>query len=149
MTPLEPPEGAKLDMPILEPPNPDPKALPNPGPPRLPNPEAAFAANGDAPAKPVDEAKPLLGLGPKEPNPEPEPGPEELLRLPKGDLDELAKAESPDDANADEDVCGSSFPVGSASGPGDFAAVGRDLGEARVPKGETVEVSANPEDFST
>lgn len=147
MAPVGLPDRAKLDMPVFEPPKPDPNALPNPLPPRPPKPGPAFVAKGDAPAKPEDEPKPLLGLGPKEPNPEPEPGLEDVPNLPKGDFEALAKAESPDDANADDDVCCSS--LAAASGSGVCRAIDGDLGDARVPKGETADVLANPEDFST
>jgi hypothetical protein len=147
MIPVEPPDGRKLEGPAFEPPNPDPSALPNPVPPRLPVPDAVFAAKGDAPRKPEDEPKPLLSLGPKDPNPEPEPGPEEPLRFPNGDFEELANAESPDDANAEDDVCCFSWAAGSGSDVG--FTVGGDLDDARDPKGDRAEVLANPERFST
>ncbi len=134
-------------MPVFEPPNPDPSTLPNPGPPRLPKPDAAFGGKGDAPAKPEDELKLLLGLGPNDPNLDPEPGPEESFRFPNGDFDELANAESPDDANAEDDVDWFSFAA--ASGSGVCFLIDGALGDARAPKGDTAEVSANPEDFST
>lgn len=145
MIPVEPPDGRKLEGPAFEPPNPDLSALPNPVPPRLPMPDAAFAAKGDAPQKPEDEPKPLLSLGPKDPNPE--PGPEEPLRFPNGDFEELANAESPDDANAEDDVCCFSWAAGSGSDVG--FTVGGDLDDARDPKGDRAEVLANPERFST
>ena len=142
MTPLDPPAGPKLDSPVCGLSVPGFQALPNPLPPRPPNPDVAFVAKGDAPPKPEDEPKPPLGLGPEEPNPDPDP---ELLRLPNGDLAELANAERPDDANAEDDVCCLSFAFCSDSdvcfvGDGDFAS---------APNGETLEVLAEPEGFST
>jgi hypothetical protein len=147
MTPPGPPPGAKLDTPVFEPSAPDFHTLPNPLPPSPPKPDAALVAKSDAPPKPDDEPKAPLGFGPNDPNPDPDPGTAELLKVPKGDFDELAKAESPDEANAEEDVCCFSFVVSSESDTG-FAGDG-DLGDASAPNGETVEVLAKPEGFST
>jgi hypothetical protein len=112
----------------------------------LPKPDAALAAKGDASPKPEDDPKPPLGLGPKDPNPDPDPGPEELPRFPNGDFDELAKAERPDDANAEDDVW--SLSLAAASGSGVFFAIEGDFGD-RFPKGDIADVLANPEVFST
>jgi hypothetical protein len=141
----DPPAGAKLGSPDFAGPKFDPSPLPNPDEPSPPNPPVAIlVAKGEAPPKPEDEPNPLLGLaGPKDPSPEPEPGPPEL-RLPKGDFEEVAKAERPDDAKADEDVRGFSLASGS-----DACAELGDFGDTRAPNGDTADVLANPEDFST
>lgn len=133
-------------MPIFEPPNPDPNALPNPLPPRLPKPDAAFAAKGETAPKPEDVPKPVLDLGPNDPKPDPVAGLEDVPRFPKGDLEELAKAESPEDANADVEVC--CFSGAAASGSDVCCKIVGDFNVAKLPKGDTAEVLANPEDFS-
>lgn len=88
--------------------------------------------------------KPVLGLGANDPKPDPVTGLGDVARFPKGDLEELAKAESPEDANADEEVC--RFSSAAASGSGICCAIAGDFDVAKLPKGDTVEVLANPED---
>ena len=70
---------------------------------------------------------------------------EEEPKAPKGDFSELAKADRPEEANAEDEVVLASEDPAGAGASGAAAVAGGCFGEVRAPKGEIVAVFANPD----
>ena len=75
----------------------------------------------------------------------PKPELEGVANAPKGDLSELAKADKPDDANAEGEVVRPRSPSSAADISGFFEPNG-DFVDAKFPKGDVVDVFPSPPD---
>lgn len=129
---LDPPRVPKAD--VVEVPNVDPTADPKP-------PEAGAAPAPKILLVPVEgnvvvlaaDPRPLKGLAPGAFGVTP--------KVPKGDVVDLERAAKPEAAKAEDEVWGSATETSEGKPDGGFKS---DLLLAKVPKGETSEVSEKP-----